>query len=318
MKIKLQDLTIDIVQQVFADVFAKNYGQVSFPNASDSTTSVRSERDLANWKQGIMNVYGNVELEFDPEAKNWWERVKVLDPKFQADKEKYVNAKMSYLDSERAAGRTSGLDEDLILEFGPDAKDEMSPSEYIQYCLEQYREYRILAADPTINDQASKLYSEKAMDYYARAQEAMDEIEPDMTDHLSDEDKSLPNKPLDEKDEELSDRDKAMVDDYEEEEANREVPRDYASMYERFEKLAGIKEEYSSTDFDTYKIGDKIELDPSYFQAFEMPDGYVGTVTNISQADYADETPVYTVKLKNIDPFGDEHEDISVEYKQVK
>jgi hypothetical protein len=117
---------------------------------------------------------------------------------------------------------------------------------------------------------------------------------------------------------ELSPEDQATVDKYEEEEANREVPRDYASMYERFQKLAGINEEYSSTDFDTYKIGDQIELNPKYFTAFEMPDGYVGTVTNINQADYADETPVYTVKLKNIDPFGDEHEDISVEYKQVK
>jgi hypothetical protein len=125
-------------------------------------------------------------------------------------------------------------------EFGPDAKDEMSPSEYIQYCMERYREYTILAMDPTINDQATKLYLEKASDYYARAQEAMDEIEPDNTDHLSDEDKALPNVPLDEKDEELSDRDKAMVDDYEEEEANREVPRDYASMYERLGKLAGL------------------------------------------------------------------------------
>jgi hypothetical protein len=125
-------------------------------------------------------------------------------------------------------------------EFGPDAKDEMSPAEYIKYCMEQYREYTILAMDPTINDQATKLYLEKASDYYARAQEAMDEIEPDNTDHLSDEDKALPNVPLDEKDEELSDRDKAMVDDYEEEEANREVPRDYASMYERLGKLAGL------------------------------------------------------------------------------
>jgi iron-sulfur cluster repair protein YtfE (RIC family) len=125
-------------------------------------------------------------------------------------------------------------------EFGPDAKEEMSPSEYIQYCLERYREYTILAMDPTINDQATKLYLDKASEYYARAQEAMDEIEPDMTDHLSDEDKALPNVPLDEKDEELSDKDKAMVDDYEEEEANREVPRDYASMYERLGKLAGL------------------------------------------------------------------------------
>jgi hypothetical protein len=125
-------------------------------------------------------------------------------------------------------------------EFGPDAKDEMSPADYIQYCLDQYYEYRTLAMDPTINDQATKLYLDKASEYYARAQEAMDEIEPDNTDHLSDEDKALPNVSLDEKDEELSDRDKAMVDDYEEEEANREVPRDYASMYERLGKLAGL------------------------------------------------------------------------------
>jgi hypothetical protein len=87
--------------------------------------------------------------------------------------------------------------------------------------------------DPTINDQATKLYLDKASEYYARAQEEIDKITPDATDHLSDEDKALPNVPL-------SARDQAMVDDYEEEEANREVPRDYASMYERFEKLAGL------------------------------------------------------------------------------
>lgn len=306
MKIKLQDLTIDVVQQAFPDVFAKSYGQVSFPNASDSTTSVRNERDLEYWKKGIMNVYGNVELEFNPEAENWWERVKVLDPKFQANKEKYVSAKMSYLDSERAAGRTSGLDE------------QMDGGDYIKFLMEKYYEYRTLAADPTLTKEATKLYLDKASEYYARAQEEIDKITPDATDHLSDEDKALPNRSLADQEAELSDRDKAMIDDYEEEEANREVPRDYASMYERFQKLAGINEEYSSTDFDTYKIGDQIELNPKYFTAFEMPDGYVGTVTNINQADYADETPVYTVKLKNIDPFGDEHEDISVEYKQVK
>ena len=173
-------------------------------------------------------------------------------------------------------------------EFGPDAKDEMSPSEYIQYCLEQYREYRILAADPTINDQAAKLYSEKAMDYYARAQEAMDEIEPDMTDHLSDEDKALPNKSLADQEAEkynnnntnemfakqvrqfekwaddndrlkaikaaqaaktgddLSDADAAMIDKYEDEEANREMNKMDADMYResidtnRWDKLAGL------------------------------------------------------------------------------
>jgi len=127
---------------------------------------------------------------------------------------------------------TSEINE-VIEEFGPDAKDEMSPADYIKFLMDKFYEYRTLAMDPTINDQATKLYLDKASEYYARAQDAMDEIEPDNTDHLSDEDKALPNKPL-------SDRDKAMIDDYEEEEANREVPRDYASMYERLGKLAGL------------------------------------------------------------------------------
>jgi len=160
-------------------------------------------------------------------------------------------------------------------EFGPDAKDEMSPADYIQYCLDQYYEYRTLAMDPTINDQATKLYLDKASEYYARAQEAIDEIEPDNTDHLSDEDKALPNVSLaDQENEinnentnemftkqsrqydqwaddndrlkaikaakaaELSDKDKAMIDKYEDEEANREINKMDADMYR--ESISGI------------------------------------------------------------------------------
>jgi hypothetical protein len=221
MNIKLQDLTFDVIQQLFADVLSQKYGQLNFPNASDSTTTVRNERDLEYWKTGIMNGYGNIELELNPEASNSREQIKVLDPKFLANKNSYIDAKSSYLDSERAAGRTSGLDE------------EMSGGDYIKFLMDKYYEYRTLAMDPTINDQATKLYLDKASEYYARAQEEIDKITPDATDHLSDEDKALPNVPL-------SARDQAMVDDYEEEEANREVPRDYASMYERMNKLAGL------------------------------------------------------------------------------
>ena len=180
-------------------------------------------------------------------------------------------------------------------EFGPDAKDEMSPSEYIQYCMEQYREYTILAMDPTINSQATKLYLEKASDYYARAQEAMDEIEPDNTDHLSDEDKALPNKSLaDQEDElnnentnemftkqsrqydqwandndklkakkaaELSDKNKAMIDKYEDDEKEQEdseMNKIDAKMYResvdlnRWAKLAGINEDVEDTNWEGY------------------------------------------------------------------
>jgi hypothetical protein len=244
MNIKLQDLTFDVIQQLFADVLAQKYGQLNFPNASDSTTTVRNERDLEYWKTGIMNGYGNIELELNPEASNSREQIKVLDPKFLANKNRYIDAKASYLDSERSAGRTSGLDEETI-------NEEMTPGDYIKFLMDKFYEYRMLAADPTINDQATKLYLDKASEYYARAQEEIDKIEPDNNSHLSDEDKALPNVPLDEKDEELSDKDKAMVDDYEEEEANREVPRDYASMYE-----AEGDEELSPTDQMIQKLID--------------------------------------------------------------
>jgi hypothetical protein len=278
MNIKLQDLTFDVIQQLFADVLAQKYGQLNFPNASDSTTTVRNERDLEYWKTGIMNGYGNIELELNPEASNSREQIKVLDPKFLTNKNRYIDAKASYLDSERSAGRTSGLDEETI-------NEEMTPGDYIKFLMDKFYEYRMLAADPTINDQATKLYLEKASDYYARAQEAMDEIEPDNTDHLSDEDKALPNVSLadqenelnnentnemftkqarqydqwaDDNDKlkakkaaELSDKDKAMIDKYEDEEANREVPRDYASMYE-----AEGDEELSPTDQMIQKLID--------------------------------------------------------------
>jgi hypothetical protein len=182
--------------------------------------------------------------------------------------------------------------------------------EEVEYLMGKFYEYRMLAAEAGANgaDAEYKDFSDRAMEYYERAMGQMDADAAEM------------------------ERNDKMVADYEDNDANREMNKMDADMYResknnnkmnevelnRWAKLAGINEEYSSTDFDTYKIGDQIELNPKYFTAFEMPDGYVGTVTNINQADYADETPVYTVKLKNIDPFGDEHEDISVEYKQVK
>jgi hypothetical protein len=95
----------------------------------------------------------------------------------------------------------------------------------------------------------------------------MDEIEPDNTDHLSDEDKALPNVSLADqeneinnkntnemdtkKEDELSDKDKAMIKKYEDEEKEQEdseTNKIDAKMYResvdlnRWAKLAGINE----------------------------------------------------------------------------
>jgi hypothetical protein len=168
--------------------------------------------------------------------------------------------------------------------------------EEVEYLMGKFYEYRMLAAEAGANGAKAEYtdFSDRAMEYYERAMNQMD------TDAAE------------------TERNDQMVADYEEDDANREMNRTDADLYERFEKLAGIKESYTSTDFDTYKVGDQIELDPKYFEAYQFPDGYTGVVKYIDKADYADETPVYTVKLKNIDPTGDEYDELSVEYKQVK
>lgn len=79
--------------------------------------------------------------------------------------------------------------------------EEMSPGDYVKFLMDKFYEYRMLAADPTLTTQASKLYLDKASEYYARAQEEIDKTAPDMTDHLSDEDKALPNVPMNENNE---------------------------------------------------------------------------------------------------------------------
>ena len=73
--------------------------------------------------------------------------------------------------------------------------------EEVEYLMSKFYEYRILASEAGANgsDDEYKKFSEQAMEYYERAIAEMDADAADMTDHLSDEDKALPNKPLDEK-----------------------------------------------------------------------------------------------------------------------
>jgi hypothetical protein len=155
----------------------------------------------------------------------------------------------NFLVENKLTNNSKELQEDPTSEKGED---------YVKFCMEKFYEFRNLQMDPTITDQARKLYGEKAMEYYEKA------------------------------------------------------------MNQMSQDAKSIEESHFSTNFDTYRIGDEIELDPKYFTEFEFPEGMKGVVKFIDQADYADETPVYIVKIKNIDPLGDEHQEISVEYKQVK
>lgn len=104
---KLSQLTFNVVKGMFGEI--PMFG-ISFPNPDDSYRSVFSGDDLESWKAGIMDRYGDVNIKIDVEAASKWDRIQVLDDKFRGDKEKYTAGKAAWLDKERAAGRTSGLD----------------------------------------------------------------------------------------------------------------------------------------------------------------------------------------------------------------
>ena len=99
----LDELTIDIVRQFFPE------GEVASPNPNDSSRMVRNERDLEDWKSETKNRFGNIRVFFDPNAV-WYDQVKIKDKEFNKDKEMSIQAKAAFLDRERKAGRTTGLD----------------------------------------------------------------------------------------------------------------------------------------------------------------------------------------------------------------
>jgi hypothetical protein len=123
-KISLKDLTFDQVKDSFPNFYQKpididrdpsdeyySYADtINFPNPDDSLTTINNRGTFNYWKNKTLERYGDVELEFNPEAV-WFDRVKLIDNKFKQDKEQYTRAKQAWMDAERESGRTSGLDE---------------------------------------------------------------------------------------------------------------------------------------------------------------------------------------------------------------
>ena len=101
--VKLSELTFDLL----ASILGKT--PYNLPNPDDSSSSIYSDAQLGYWKSAMEKRYGDINLRIDAEA-GYWEKVKVLDDKFISDKNRYSASKAAWLDSERRAGRTSGLD----------------------------------------------------------------------------------------------------------------------------------------------------------------------------------------------------------------
>ena len=105
--VDLNSISFDLLMSMFD---TKPMFGFSLPNPDDSSRQVFDQDSLDDWKAGIEKKYGNVNIKIDVEASSPWEKIQVLDDKFRADKEDYVNRKGAWLDSERKAGRSSGLD----------------------------------------------------------------------------------------------------------------------------------------------------------------------------------------------------------------
>lgn len=105
--VDLNSLSFDLLLSMFGK---KPMFGFSLPNPDDSSRQVSDQESLDSWKAGIEKKYGNVNIRIDVEASSPWEKIQVLDNKFRADREKYTAGKAAWLDKERAAGRTSGLD----------------------------------------------------------------------------------------------------------------------------------------------------------------------------------------------------------------
>ena len=105
--VDLSTLSFDLLLSMFGK---KPMFGFSLPNPDDSSRQVFDQEDLDSWKAGVEKKYGNVNIKIDVEASSPWEKIQVLDDKFLSDKNRYVDSKSAWLDKERQAGRTSGLD----------------------------------------------------------------------------------------------------------------------------------------------------------------------------------------------------------------
>ena len=102
---KLSDLTYDFLSGYFSDE------RFSAPNPDDSSRQINDEGDWESWKAKTMDRYGDVKVKLDNTAV-WYDKIQILDPEFQGDKDSYIQGKAAALDKIRQ--RTNfGLDEQM-------------------------------------------------------------------------------------------------------------------------------------------------------------------------------------------------------------
>lgn len=85
---------------------------ISFPNLDDSRTVIGDASALEDWKNKVSRRFGNVEIVFNDEAKNWFDRVFVSDDAFNDARDGFIRGKMSAMQRDQELGRS--IDESFV------------------------------------------------------------------------------------------------------------------------------------------------------------------------------------------------------------
>ena len=70
---------------------------ISFPNLDDSSMVIGDASALEDWKDKVSRRFGNVEIEFNDQAKNHFDRVFIHSDDFNDARDEFIKGKMSAL-----------------------------------------------------------------------------------------------------------------------------------------------------------------------------------------------------------------------------
>ena len=108
-EVELEDLDFKTLKAAFPKFYQKEkftrpqtgepvYSDaISFPNLDDSMMEIGDSSALEDWKDKVLRRFGNVTIEFNDEAKNWFDRVFIHSEDFNNERDSFIRNKMSAL-----------------------------------------------------------------------------------------------------------------------------------------------------------------------------------------------------------------------------
>jgi len=120
-EVELEDLNFETLKAAFPKFYQKvkftrmqSNGEegpyyedaISFPNLDDSSMVIGDASALEDWKDKVSRRFGNVEIVFNDEGKNWFDKVFVADDAFNDARDGFIRGKMSAMQRDQELGRS--------------------------------------------------------------------------------------------------------------------------------------------------------------------------------------------------------------------